>query len=228
MIREIPYPRKHLEDLKRLGPLLIESMERDGLPIETGSIKLGRLDPKLDVAYFFFGWVSEANDIIGNLNLTIGDLRSLPRVHATLGGSPWVRYQLLVRTYFHEFYRFRELQNTALAAAVKRGYAARSELKVARRAFHDAVEEAIELRNSIVHASLTWKGQEHFDLNLASIFYNRGQTLICKDTGKEFAVDDALSRACEEMADALVYEGRKAAILVRAFVKDTVAAASEV
>jgi hypothetical protein len=222
-IPKIPYPRKYLSSLKRLGPLMIESMQRDGLPTETGQINLGKLDPKLDVAYFFFMWVSETNEIIDHLNLVILDLRSLPKNLPLLGGAPWMRYEFLVRTFFHEFYRFRELLNTVLGAVAKRGHISKEELSTARAAFHGAIEQTIELRNSMVHSEVIWRGKRHFDLNLASIFYNRGQGLVNRRTGKEFSLEEALSKACNRTSRALQSEGRKAAHLTRAFIRDTIA-----
>lgn len=221
-IPEVPYPPEHLEDLKRLGPLLIASMERDGLPIESGSIKLGKLDPKLDVAYFYFFWVAECNGIIENLNLTLNDLRSLPKIFSILGGSPWSRYELLVRVFFHEFYRVRELFNAVMSACVKRGYITKSELAIVREAFHGAIEETIKLRNSVVHGRPNWGGQAHFDLNLASTLQNRGERMVQQETGEEFNVEAALENACVKVAAALQAEGEKVSAIMNAFVRDTV------
>jgi hypothetical protein len=222
-IPRVSYPRKHLSSLKRLGPLMIGSMQRDGLPIETGQINLGKLDQKLDVAYFFFMWVSETNEIIDHLNLVILDLRSLAKTHSLLGGSPWMRYELLVRTFFHEFYRFRELLNTVLSAVAKRGHISKEELSIARAAFHGAIEQTIDLRNSMVHSDVVWRGKQHFDLNLASIVHNRGQSRVSRRTGHEFSLEDALSKACNRTSNALQYQGRTAARLTSAFIRDTVA-----
>jgi len=221
-IAQIPYPPEHLEDLKLIGPLIISSMERDGLPMDRGSIRLNKLEPKQEVAYFYFGWVAESNGVIENLNLTLHDLRSLPKTFQVLGGSPWSRYELLVRVFFHEFYRLREVFNTVMSACVKRGYLDKQELAVAREAFHGVIEQAIELRNSVVHGSPSWRGQEHFDLNLASIVHGRGSTLVHKETGEEFSVEVALERACNKMATILQKEGEVAAEVMSAFIRDTV------
>lgn len=226
-ISAIPYPAEHLEDLKLIGPMLIASMERDGLPIERGSIRLDKLEPKQEVAYFYFGWVTESNGVIENLNLTLHDLRSLPKTFQVLGGSPWTRYELLVRVFFHEFYRLREIFNTVMSACVKRGYLDKQELAVVREAFHGVIEQAIELRNSVVHGSPSWRGPEHFDLNLASSFYSRGKTLVHRETGEELSVEAALERACNKMATTLQKEGEVAAEIMSAFVRDTVAITRE-
>lgn len=202
---------------------MIESMERDGLPTETGQINLGKLAPKLDVAYFFFLWVAEANEIIDHLNLVLSDLRALPKNFPLLGGSPWMRYELLVRTFFHEFYRFRELLNTVLSAVEKRGHISKEELSIARTAFHSTIEDTIELRNSMVHSDVIWHGKVHFDLNLAAMCYDLGQALVSRSTGREVSLQEALTKACNRISKALQSEGRNAANLMRSFIRDTVA-----
>ncbi|WP_052494138.1 replication endonuclease [Nitrosospira sp. NpAV] len=108
-VEEISYPTEHLGSLKRAMPLIMAAIERDGLPIESGLIDLGAVDKGLDVALFFFYWVSETNEIIENINAVLTDMRELPTNYAFLRGSPKTRYYLLVRTFFYEFYRFREI-----------------------------------------------------------------------------------------------------------------------
>lgn len=217
------YPPEHLEDLKTITPLLIASMERDGLPIESGSIRLENLEPKQEVAYFYFTWVSETNGVFENLNMTLHDLRSLPKTYEVLGGSPWSRYELLVRLFFHEFYRLREIFNTVMSACVKRGYLDKQELTVVRDAFHGVIEQAIGLRNSVVHGRPTWLGQAHFDLNLASMSYSRGKKLVHRETGEELTVSAALENACNKVAALLQKEAEVASQVMSAFVRDTVA-----
>jgi hypothetical protein len=65
-ISPIPYLPEHLDDLKLICPMLIAGMECDGQPVNRGSIRLD-LEPKLDVAYFYFYWVTESNELIENL-----------------------------------------------------------------------------------------------------------------------------------------------------------------
>lgn len=223
-IPAVAYPKEFVADLDSLAPVMIANMERDGLPVESGQIDLGRLNPKQDLAYFFFMWVSETNEIIDHLNLTLLDLRALPRNIGILGGSPWTRYELLVRTFFHEFYRFRELLNTMLSSVAKRGIISKEELSIARAAFHGAIEGTIDLRNSIVHSGVRWHGQAHFDLNLVSIFHNRGQSLIDRQNGRKVSISKVLAKACSQSSKTLQAEGRHAALIMKAFLRDTVAA----
>lgn len=222
-IPEIPYPPEHLEDLKKLGPLMIASMEKEGLPMQSGQINLGPLEPDVDLAYYYFMWTSEANTVIAHLNMVINDLRSLHKNFETLGGSPWTRYELLMRTYFHEFYRMREILGTFLSAMKDRGHLTKQEVKVARDAFHEAIKHKVELRNAVVHGRPRFTGEEHFNLNLTSIVHNRGQKLVKRDTAEVFSVAAALKAAGEKAADVLERNGKEVVQLMSAFVKDSVA-----
>lgn len=218
-IEEVPYPQEHVEHLKRFGPLMIEAMERDGLPIESGSISVGRVDDVIDVALFFFHWVAENNEVIENLNMVLNDLRGLSTDYALLNGSPKTRYYLLVRTYFNEFYRFREIYSQVVKAAAERGYIERDEVPMARKAFHDAFKGTIELRNSLVHGSPTWKGQKHFDLNLVADAWDRGFALKDIETGEIWDISDVLKDICNHTADGLRDEGNRMSALLKNLVR---------
>jgi len=129
----------------------------------------------------------------------------------------------LVRLFFHEFYRLREIFNTVMSSCVKRGYIEKKELAVAREAFYGVIEQTIELRNSVVHGSPSWQGQAHFDLHLTSIFYCRGEVLAHKQTGEKLSVSAALESACSKAVATLQEEAEQASKVMNAFVRDMVA-----
>lgn len=183
-IGEIPYPDEHVEELKRVIPLLVESMERNGLPIDSGIINIRNIDDGLGLPLFFFHWIVESNGVIQNLNIVISDLRDLPHKYALLSGSPRLRYYLLVRTYFYEFYRFREIFNQAVRALQVGGYLKKSEVPEIRKTFHEAFEHTIEIRNAMVHGSFIWKGEKHFNLNVVGGAMELGRGLKSEDTGE--------------------------------------------
>jgi hypothetical protein len=166
-IPDIPFPPEHLEDLKKLGPLMIASMERDGLPIATGQIKLGRLEPEVDIAFFYFTWTSEANEVIQHLNMVINDLRCLHKNFRVLGGSPWTRYELLMRTYFHEYYRMREILSTFLSILKDRGHITKQDVKESSRSIprgHRRQSRTAQLsgtRKAAVHRGGALRSESH-------------------------------------------------------------------
>ncbi|MCS4307811.1 putative nucleotidyltransferase [Rheinheimera pacifica] len=221
-IEDIPYPQKHMEDLKRLNPLMISSMERDGPPIESGSINVGYLDKNLDVALFLFRWVVENNEVIENLNLVLNDFKTLPTNYVLLTGSPKTRYYLLVRTYFNEFYRFREIHNRTVKAAASRGYIESSNVAFVRKAFHEAFESAIDLRNNLVHCSTFWKGKKHFDLNLIVAARELGFGIKSIESGEMWEVREVLEDICSDTVNMMRDEAIRMSSLLKRILQDYV------
>lgn len=214
-VAELSYPKRYLDDLKHVGPLLISSMERDGLPIESGSINIGEVEPRVDIALFFFHWISEINSVIENINIAVADLKVLHNNYIFLDGCPEARYHLLVRTYFHEFYRFREIYSQIVKAAADRSYIQKEEISGLRKSFHEAFKETIELRNSLVHGAPLYKGKKHFDLNLVVSCWKRGMELKDPKTGEVFELRDALEIICQSSTKTLIEEGNRMSNLMQ-------------
>ncbi|WP_139149239.1 hypothetical protein [Nitrosospira sp. Nsp13] len=216
------YPEEHLADLKRSIPLMLAAMKRDGLPIESGLINVGKVDKELDVALFFAHWITEINEIIENLNIVLIDMRELSNNYVLLKGSPEKRYYLLVRTYFHEFYRFRESFNRVIKAAASRRYIQPDEVPRARKAFQYAFEDTIRIRNNLVHGTVFWKGDKHFDLTLLSSARERGFAMQSCQTGEIWDIGSVLQDVCEETADILRDEGKRMSKVIQAIVRELV------
>lgn len=206
-IEHISYPPEHLEALKRTPELVVSAMKRDGMPEDSGYINLGKVDEDLNTALFFFYWTSDINEIFDNLNIVLSDLRALPLLYRIQGGSPGTRYKLLVHTFFHEFYRLRELFRQAIKAAANHGFLPAEDVPEARKVFHDAFAGTIGLRNAIVHGELIWKGKKNFMLTLAEIAWERDEQILLKETGEYLSLTEILKENCDSAADALRDEG---------------------
>jgi len=209
-IEEIPYPKEYLDALKGLTPLLIENIEKTGLSefMNSGTVQLLGVDKSLDLPLFFFCWIGELNEIIGNLNLILTDLRVLPENYASLAGSPKDRFYLLVRTFFYEFQRFREIMNIVIKALQRRGVVKKENIGKMREEFNKCFEETFEVRNRFVHdVSPTWKGEKHFKLFLSE---------------DKLSIDSALNDICNHFADNLRDEGLRMSWFLQKIVKGAV------
>jgi hypothetical protein len=224
-IEEITYPPEHRASLERLTPLLIQAIERDGPPIESGQINLGNINDEFKLPLFFFYWIAESNEVIDNLNLVLSDLRNLPTGYVLLSGSPRKRYYLLVRLYFYEFYRFREIFNRVVRGLQGGGYIKRAQVPKIRNIFNEAFEHTIEVRNNLVHGSPLWKGQKHFNLMLVGGARELGFALGRKETGRLWDISEVLKDLCDPTADVMRDEGNRMSMAlqntVRLFVKLT-------
>lgn len=213
-IERVSYPDEHIEDLKRATPLMLDALERDGVPIESGIFKLGKVDKELDVALVFFYWISDINEIVDNLNIILSDLRALPTHYVLLKGSPQARYQLLVRTYFYEFYRFRETYSQFVKVAESRGFIEKQDVPKLRNAFHDVFKDTIKLRNIFVHGDPVWKGKEYVDLLIVASAWEQDMVLQHAETGKVHSFTETLQSLCQSTADDLRNEGNRVSKLL--------------
>lgn len=219
-IVEVQIPEEHIDELKQMVSLICASIERDGLPYETGTFDLGKLDARLARTLFLVRWITANNNVIENLNVVLNDMRALPENYVLFRGSPKERFYLLVRTYFHEFYRFREIHNQVVKAAANRGYIDKDEVPIARQIFHDAFKTTIELRNMLVHqSSETWKGRDHFHLSMLSTALKNGYGFKDKQTGAMWDIGDTLQALCISTADELRDEGVRMSNLLKGLAK---------
>lgn len=221
-IQEVEFPCDFLPHLHDISTLCVESIHRDGAPVESGQFDLGAVSESVGSALFFLKWVSSTNQIIKNLNIVIADMRALPLMFRAMAGMPHDRFYLLVLTYFHEFYRFRELYGRTVKVAAQRGYIKREYVKTARQEFHDAFGPTIDLRNSLVHGSPIWSGKRHVDLQFLGGSWELGRELRDKETGQVWEMRDVLQDICQHTANAFRDEGNRMSYvkgeLVKAYV----------
>jgi hypothetical protein len=183
--------------------------------LESGAIDPGVLSDRLSRAYFTFQFIAELNEVIENLNLIVMDIGDLPTRHVLWRGSAYARFHLLLRSYFHEFYRLREIVSRLLKKAKKRGYIDREDVRFTQETLRAAIGDAIWLRNLLVHGSPTWKGQLHFDLNVLHAAHSAGGAIKMNDTGEVRQVKDGLAPICAHYEELLATEGNRASAILQ-------------
>lgn len=184
-IPEIIYPEVYMSHLREIGDRVTEALKRGAYVKNSRDLDLGQMPKELHSPHFVFSWVSDFNDIICNLNFVLNDLEFLQNYPNILPGSPHKRIQLLTRTFFYEFYRFRELFSQGIQVFGKLNKIPKAEISEARNAFHETFKGEIEMRNFMVHGVIKWGG-EYLDLDLAECALGLGYELVERDTGEKF------------------------------------------
>mgnify|MGYP001073826589 CR=1 FL=1 len=208
-VEELDFPSQYMEILKQAPDLMLQALKRDGPPIESGLINIGKIDESMKTAFFFFHWVTEINEVIKNINIILSDMRELPKNYIMLKGSPSKRFYILYRMYFYEFYRFREIFSSFVKIAAERHHIKRDEAKSLRKLFHDAFSEVIGVRNTLVHNSPIWKGEDHFDLSFFGSAWEQDMVMKHLETGEIHDISKPLARVCPKTADILEGEAKR-------------------
>lgn len=124
-------------------------------------------------------------------------MQELGRNYLIFRGSPKVRFYSLIKTFFNEIYRIRDMLNQFLSDLQKLGKIKKTEIKGAREEFSEIFDKSIEIRNSLVHGHPTWKGKGHFDINLVLGAAETGHALADKKTGTIWSIQDVLKENAE-------------------------------
>jgi hypothetical protein len=201
---------------------VLDAVKRGDIDKERGTIG-APCPPELRVAATFWLWLAEVNDIIASLNLVLTDLDVLSTDIARFSGCPRQRYLLLVRTYFHEFHRFRETFGHALKALQHHGLVDRAMRKSAVEGFNVQWEGMIWLRNVVAHDSPTWPGIDHFHLTAAAMAHSVGIDPVAESPGQLPGLQEALAVVCQNRRDFFLEAGRRMATVHRTLIHELVA-----
>jgi hypothetical protein len=81
IIPEIEFPQSLRTILSSIIPKMVDAIRRDGIDPETGKIPLPigfeTLEKKEFIAFVIFEWMADTIEIIGNLNMILGDINPL-------------------------------------------------------------------------------------------------------------------------------------------------------
>ena len=208
----IETPTEIQKVLVSIGKLLTEEMasNRDW-DYKSGNFPIPNLPKPLSIYFDIWLWINDINEIIENINLVLDDLKILrdnPKLfQESLNGNPIVRYKLLTRTFFYEFFRFKECFNEFLARLGKAGLLNSQVVKGIRSEFYKQFEKAIKVRNTMIHSRYPWPGERHLRLFVASSAESMGGALVDKETGAVVETIKVLSELAGEAIQTFLLEG---------------------
>ncbi|MCC7180459.1 MAG: hypothetical protein IT177_18915 [Acidobacteria bacterium] len=99
------------------------------------------------------------NGIVDSFNTINADLEELAALAPTLRGSPSVRLELLVRVFWSEAYRGKELVFKVAVAMRKRGYITRDHVRQLRDGYEEYLKDLYEVRHGLQHGEDGFKGE---------------------------------------------------------------------
>lgn len=174
---------------------------------ENKGISASPLPANLMATHELFTWICNINEVVDNLNLIIKDTTELPVLRHLLPGSVDTRVKLLVRMYYYEFYRFRELFNTYLKCLERQGLITKNDFNEGRREFHETFKVINDLRNTLVHSSVRWEGYEHCCLTIKSRMLEWEEPAACK-LEATYMLNNAIERLTGSYTTTFIKSGK--------------------
>jgi hypothetical protein len=165
---------------------------------EKGTIRLEGLSPQQALAHDILMLGSEADEVIGNLNIVLSDIERLSDDPKTFHDrNPFDRFQLLVRMYFYEYGRFEDVFGYFTQWKQQRGLMTKQERKDHRQSFYSTYEDAIKTRNVMLHDLVSWREQSSPEIAILQGLEAVGKVAIDR-SGKELTWRDHMKPLCQK------------------------------
>lgn len=175
---------------------------------EMRTIELKGLAPEQSLAHSIFFFMSEADEVIGNLNMAIADMEQLGKNAAFFNDrDPFKRFQFLVRMYFYEYGRFEDAFAYLTKWMELRSLMTKYERSKRRQAFYDYFEHAIKTRNVMLHDGVSWEDECSPEIAFLQGLAHIGQVAV-NSAGKQLSWDDHIGPLCDRTLPTLLAMGQ--------------------
>lgn len=201
-------PEELVEALKRVNDIIIKSyQEKQDWDFRSGYLPPMDLSKKDELFFETFKWLVDTNQIIENIKIVFSDL-SLYKdkkllVLRLLGGDKKDRFYLLVRTFFYEFFRIKEVFSLYLNFLRKNKLITKKEATEISLDFYKDYEIIFNLRNSLVHQRHVWRGEDHHNYFLTTAGESIGLVLEHRETGEIINSSEVVAKLALEKIFAL-------------------------
>lgn len=178
-----------------------------------------RVPSDLKYAYLLFLLVDMLNEVIDSFDILIADMDDLPLLAPALNGKASKRIELLIRTFYSEFYRGQEVTKKIVGQLRRDGYLSRAAVKSVVQAIDESTSQIVRMRHSFAHGEAGIVGRSYNLLRIFEVDASRASSEVRAATGKSLHLSDVASPACRERADAMHYVARYFQVLFRTIVE---------
>jgi len=196
--RHIPtltLPEDTQHSMKFIGEKGIEYLKSMNVEVDKlETILLKNLSKRERLIITFMKWYTRSNDIICSLNIILDDLSLFCKSPYLFHGRIDARLQLIIRTFFNEFYRSRDSWNRFLRDSERLGAINKEEVKDAKRDFKQLYGEAIKVRNNLLHAfTPSGSTRDNLEVMLIQGAIERGMYLADNTSKEAIVIEDVLN-----------------------------------
>lgn len=222
LIPAIPVPDSIKKEMDSFLPELEKSFQHEEWDYSSGyGPNLHFNDFLLETYWETLGFISEINVMVENLNLIINDIRMIsqkPEIcNFIFEGRLAARYYLLVRTFFYETFRSKEIYNRYLKCLKRRRILRKKDVQDYQAQFLEVFDKIIKVRNKMVHQRFVFPGIEHRQLILAEDADQRNLAFVLYETGERVTTTEILKKLCEEFNEEAVLIGTGLARYLESF-----------
>jgi len=175
---------------------------------EFDTIHLGVLSKYEEILFAHISWYFRSVEVIESLNIILADLSLFCKSPYLFDGSMFDRTQLLVRTYFNEFYRSRDSWQRYIQKVKRLGAISDEDVKNARNDYKQLHGNAIKMRNNLLHAFTTsGEPMDNLWITLIETAIDQGGYIVDKKTKELITVEGHLNNYLTKTLPPLVNIG---------------------
>lgn len=205
LIPEIPIPNTIQRNLIAIQNEMMKTWKKKkGWDFTSGYMPKPELDSNLDFYWETFGAICDLNKVIENLNLVINDIYLIANRSETcsnlLNGKLSTRYHLLVRTFFYELFRTKEIYNKYLKYFKKTKLLRKTDVLFYQTRFRQVFDDFFEIRNKMIHDRYVFQGEDHYLLWMSDFLNEKNMAVASRETGEITETLDVLKRLYEEFS----------------------------
>lgn len=154
-----------------------------------------------------FVWVTESNTVFQNLNLVLNDMNTLAKQSYAFKGSPTVRLILLLRTFFYELFRLREIFTVFLKDLKDQNILSKAEVHELKREVGQHFDRTTKIRNRMVHEYFHWPSRNITEMHIVEGLKHFDKVWVKKDLNEIYTLEGKIRDVYNEMVPVLTVEG---------------------
>jgi hypothetical protein len=108
----------------------------------------------------FFLWIGDLNTIIDGINIILTDLFDLCENLNSFKGSSVIRSELLIRTFFGEFFRIRERSKIFIKLLADEDILNKKSKEMVIKLYFKVFDDTYEFRNMLIHQGVSFKDDD--------------------------------------------------------------------
>lgn len=207
-VSTLQIPKELMEALRGVGDKIKKTQKRNlENNLDPGDLSSIEFTQKEKIYLDTFCWLTETNEIVENLNIVFFDLNLFKKKQSFIfefsGGNIKNRFYLLLRTFFYEFFRIKEIFNIYLNKLRKRKLITKIEASEISLDFYRDYEFVFRLRNQLVHNYHIWHSDDHNEYIISEAAESMGYFFTNKESGEIIKSVDIASKLASENLEGL-------------------------
>lgn len=122
------------------------------------------------IRWIFLIWIIDLNKIVDFINILLIDLKTIAEDENLLSGDPINRYELIIHTFFNEFFKLQEISRVSLKKLCKEISIPKKDKMFFVNSYYKVFDDFYKIRNKIIHQGIEFSETIELDIEILNYF----------------------------------------------------------